>query len=129
MAFTDAFWLLPLFADALTRCAVQTATSARTQLEVGLTAGDAGAPLCVAPPAAGLLVAVPPDADAEFDTLPPGPFGVPSPSVPAPPVGCEPPVSTVLLAWMMAATAARTSAAPHAASDHPRQAVRYASTA
>jgi hypothetical protein len=30
------------------------------------------------------------------------PVGVPLPSVPAPPVGCWPPVSTVLLAWMIA---------------------------
>ena len=102
----DAVWLLPLllpvFAVASRRRAFHAATAAVMQVDDGLAAGDADAPLFVATPGAGLLVAPAPDADAEFDAVLPGLTEVPSPSVPAPPVVGEPPVSTVLLAWMMA---------------------------
>jgi hypothetical protein len=49
---------------------------------------------CVPPEAVGV------PEEEELDT---SPVGVPSPSIPAPPVGCGPPLlSTVLLAWMIA---------------------------
>jgi hypothetical protein len=98
----DADWLLPLFAAASRRRAFQAAKAALMQVEDGVGAGDAEAPLFVAAPDAGLLVAAAPVAVPEFDAVLPGLTEVPSPSVPAPPVVGEPPVSTVLLAWMMA---------------------------
>lgn len=99
----DAVWLVLLFfTNTSVRCAFQSATLAGRQCRVGVGAAVAEAPLFVATPDVLLLLAVAPGAFAELDTVLPGPAGVPSPSVPAPPVGCEPPVSTVLLAWMMA---------------------------
>jgi len=75
-----------------------------THVEVGVATGDA-AELTVAAPVDLPVLTVPRDAVLACAVLLPESVRVPLPSVPAPPpappVGW-PPVSTVLLAWMMA---------------------------
>jgi hypothetical protein len=90
--------LLPPFADDSTTSAVK---SAGRQFRGKLALADAE-PLAVTAPGVCVPVVVRGLDVLELDAALAVAFGVPSPSVPAPPVGWEPPVSTVLLAWMMA---------------------------
>lgn len=82
-------------------CAVEATAFAGPQLVVGVGAADDG-PRSGTALGASTVLACPSGAVAPCDGTPPVPIGVPWPSVPAPPAGCAPPVSTVLLAWMMA---------------------------